>query len=52
MKTKVLDDPGVKLTGTAAIKVGLSIVQSPLLPFLILVDYKAKNRKIYKVIED
>lgn len=33
-----LSDSSV-LTGTAAIRVGFSTVQSPLLPFLILLDY-------------
>lgn len=32
------------LTGTAAIRVGLRTVQSPLLPFLILLDCKESER--------
>lgn len=34
-----------QLTGTAAIRVGWSSDASPLLPFLILVDWKRKNEK-------
>lgn len=38
------------LTGTAAISVGLSTVQSPLLPFLILLDCnKGKKKSMYEV---
>lgn len=45
------------LTGTAAISVGLSTVQSPLLPFLILLDcnkekksqcMKLKTKQLYR----
>lgn len=34
-----------KLTGTAAMRVGFSTEQSPLLPFFILVDYSEKIKK-------
>lgn len=36
------------LTGTAAISVGLSTVQSPLLPFLILLDCNKEKMLIYE----
>lgn len=39
-----LSDSSV-LTGTAAIRVGFSTVQSPLLPFLILLDYINEKAK-------
>lgn len=36
------------LTGTAAISVGLSTVQSPLLPFLILLDCNTEKMIVYE----
>lgn len=36
------------LTGTAAISVGLSTVQSPLLPFLILLDCNKEKMSNYE----
>lgn len=38
----------VRLTGTAAISDGFRTVQSPLLPFLIFVDYKKKKKSTHK----
>lgn len=36
------------LTGTAAIRVGFSTVQSPLLPFLILLDCNTEKMIVYE----
>lgn len=40
-----------KLTGTAAMSVGLSTLASPFVPFLILEDYKNGTMKMYEPLQ-